>query len=43
LIDAYVEFFRIDSYLRLWITAVRKLAVAAADCGLLAPDLPVQQ
>jgi hypothetical protein len=43
LIAAYVEFFRIDSHLRLRITAVRKLAVAAADCGLLAPDLPVQQ
>jgi hypothetical protein len=43
LIAAYVEFFRIESHLRLRITVVRKLAVAAADCGLLAPDLPVQQ
>jgi hypothetical protein len=39
----HVEFFRIDLHLRLRITAVRKLAVAAADCSLLAPDLPVQQ
>jgi hypothetical protein len=42
LIAAYVEFFRIDSHLRLPITAVQKLAVAAADCACWLPTYPVQ-